>query len=56
MKPKVIRNEEEYAAARASVETLLDAAPSPAKEEQLGLWSARVERYVQEHFPMENTA
>lgn len=53
MKPKIIKTEEEYAEALACVESLMDARPGSAKEEELELWSLLVERYEQEHFPMD---
>jgi HTH-type transcriptional regulator/antitoxin HigA len=53
MKPKIIKTEEEHAAALARVESLMDAKPGSAKEEELELWSLLVERYEQEHFPVD---
>ena len=53
MKPKIIKTEEEHAAALARVESLMDAKPGTAKEEELELWSLVVERYEQEHFPVD---
>ena len=53
MKPKVIKTEEGYTAALARVESLMDANPGTAKEEELELWSLLVERYEVEHFPMD---
>ncbi len=52
MKPKIIKTEEEYAAALARVEALMDATPGSAREEELELWSLLVERYEQQHFPI----
>ena len=53
MKPKVIKTKREYAAALARVEALMDAKPGSPKEEELELWSLLVERYEQEHFPID---
>ena len=53
MKPKIIKTEEEHAAALARVESLMDAKPGSAKEEELELWSLLVERCEQEHFPVD---
>ncbi|MEI6819407.1 MAG: transcriptional regulator [Verrucomicrobiota bacterium] len=53
MKPKIIKTEEEYAAALALVETLMDAKAGSPKEEELELWSLLVERYEQEQFPID---
>ncbi len=53
MKPKIIKTEEEYTEALARVESLMDAKPGTAKEEELELWSLLVERYEQEHFPID---
>jgi HTH-type transcriptional regulator / antitoxin HigA len=52
MKPKILKTEEEYQAALACVESLMDAKPGTAKEEDLELWSLLVERYEQVHFPI----
>ncbi len=53
MKPKVIKTEPEYTEALARVEILMDAKPGSTKEEELELWSLLVDRYEQEHFPIE---
>ena len=52
MKPKVLKTEPEYTAALARVESLMEARPGTAREEELELWSLLVERYEQEHFPI----
>lgn len=52
MKPKIIKTEAEYSAALARVESLMNAKPGSAKEEELELWSLLVERYEEEHFPI----
>ena len=53
MKPKIIKTKEEYTAALALVETLMDAKAGSPKEEELELWSLLVERYEQEQFPID---
>jgi len=53
MKPKVIKTPEEHAAALARVESLMDAKPGTRLEEELELWSLLVERYEEEHFPID---
>ena len=52
MKPKILRTEEEYQAALACVNSLMDAKPGSAKEEELELWSLLVERYEEQRFPI----
>ncbi|HEY1173086.1 MAG TPA: hypothetical protein VGH19_17085 [Verrucomicrobiae bacterium] len=54
MKAKVIQTEQEYEAALAHVEKLMDAAPGSPKEDELELWSLLVEKYEEEHFPIES--
>lgn len=53
MKAKILKTEEDYQAALARVESLMDAKPGSAKEEDLELWSLLVERYEQTHFPID---
>lgn len=53
MKPKILKTEDEYQAALSRVESLMDAKPGSAKEEDLELWSLLVERYEQDHFPID---
>lgn len=52
MKPKILKTQEEYTAALALVETLIDAMPGSPKEEKLELWSLLVD-YEQEQFPID---
>jgi HTH-type transcriptional regulator/antitoxin HigA len=54
MKPRIIRTEKDYEVALKHMESLKDAAPDSAEEEDLELWSLLVDRYEQEHFPIEN--
>ena len=53
MKPKVIKTKREYSEALARVESLMDAKPGSAREEELELWSLLVERYEEDHFPID---
>jgi HTH-type transcriptional regulator/antitoxin HigA len=53
MKPKVIKTEAEHEAALAYVETLMDAEKGSDEEAELELWSLLVEKYEEEHFPIE---
>lgn len=53
MKPKILKTKEDYKEALTRVESLMDAKPGTAKEEELELWSLLVERYEQEHFPID---
>jgi HTH-type transcriptional regulator/antitoxin HigA len=53
VKAKILKTEVDYQAALARVESLMDAAPSSAKEEELELWSLLVERYEQMQFPID---
>jgi len=52
MKPKVIKTDEEHAAALAHMSTLMDAAPDSPEEEELELLSTLIERYEKEHYPI----
>jgi len=52
MKTKILKNEADYQSALARVESLMDASPGSAQEEELELWSLLVERYEQEYFPI----
>ncbi len=54
MKPKIIKTEEEYTNALTRVEALMDAKPGSPREEELELWSLLVERYEQEHYPIDS--
>ena len=51
--PKILKTEAEYSTALAKVESLMDANPGSKQEEQLELWSWLVERYEQEHHPID---
>ncbi len=53
MKAKILKTEKDYQAALARVESLMDAKPGSAKEEELELWSLLIERYEQAHFPID---
>ena len=51
--PKILKTKEEYEAALAHVAALMEAAPGTDAEEKLELWSLLVERYEQEHYPID---
>jgi HTH-type transcriptional regulator/antitoxin HigA len=51
--PKILKTASEYQQALRKVETLMDAAAGSSAEEDLELWSFLVERYEQEHFPID---
>lgn len=51
--PKIIRTEEEYQAALAHLETLMDAIPGSPEEDELDLFALLVEKYEEEHFPID---
>ena len=53
MKPKILKTKDEYEAALAHVEALMEAKPGSLKEEELELWSLLVERYEKAHFPID---
>ena len=53
MRPKVIKTEAEYEAALARVDALMDAPVGSPEEEELELWSVLVERYEDEHYPID---
>ena len=53
MKAKILKTEEEYEAALAYVETLMDAENGSPEEEDLELFSVLIEQYEQEHYPIE---
>ena len=55
MKPKIIRTESEWEAALQRVAALMEEEPEPgsAKGEELELLSLLVERYEDEHYPMD---
>lgn len=53
MKAKILKTREEYRAALARVESLMDAAPGSPEEQELDLWALLIERYEQEQFPIE---
>jgi HTH-type transcriptional regulator/antitoxin HigA len=53
MKPKILKTAAEHEAALAKVEALMDAPPGSKMEEELELWGLLVEKYEEEHFPIE---
>lgn len=50
---KPIRSEDDYDAALAELETLMDAEPGTAEEERLEVLSTLVWAYEQEHYPID---
>jgi len=53
MKAKILKTESDYQLALTRVESLMDAKPGTAKEDELELWSLLVERYEEGHFPID---
>jgi HTH-type transcriptional regulator/antitoxin HigA len=53
MKPKIIKNEADYQAALAYLETLMDAQPGTPEEEELELFAMLIETYEQAVFPID---
>ncbi len=51
--PKILKTQEEHEAALAYVSVLMDAAPGSEDMEALELWSLLVERYEEEHYPID---
>ena len=52
MYPRILHTEEDYEAALAHVETLMDADPGSPAEEELDLWTLLIENYEQAHHPI----
>jgi HTH-type transcriptional regulator/antitoxin HigA len=52
MYPKIIHTEEDYEAALAYVEGLMDADSGSPAEEELELWSLLIESYEEQHHPI----
>ncbi len=52
MRPKILKNEREYAAALRRVEDLWDAPKGSAKAEELELWAHLVDAYERERHPI----
>jgi HTH-type transcriptional regulator/antitoxin HigA len=53
MKPKILRTESEYEAALQRVDRLMDATAGTARADELELWTWLVERYEEEHYPVD---
>ncbi|MFA7257852.1 MAG: transcriptional regulator [Kiritimatiellales bacterium] len=53
MKAKIIKTEAECEAMLKRIEVLMDAAPGTPEEEELELLGLLVERYEQEHYPID---
>lgn len=52
IKPRVIKSEEDYQAALAHLESLMDAVPGSPEEEDLEVLAVLIETYEKEHFPI----
>lgn len=50
---KILKTEKEYEAALERIEALMDAPPGSAEEEELELLAMLVEKFEQEHYPIE---
>ncbi|MCJ7529879.1 MAG: ImmA/IrrE family metallo-endopeptidase [Anaerolineales bacterium] len=53
MTPKVIKSDTDHQAALAHLATLMNAAPSSPEGEELELFSILIEKYEEEHFPID---
>ena len=53
MTPKLIKTEAEHEAALARVDELMDAKAGSAQESELEVWSVLIEKYEEEHFPID---
>ena len=53
MKAKIIKTKKDYEAALKHVEALMDAPANSSKAEELDLWSLLVEKYEDEHYPID---
>ncbi len=56
MKPKIIKTEQDYEAALAIAESLMDASPGSPEEDTLELWSLLIEQYELKHYPIDAPA
>jgi HTH-type transcriptional regulator/antitoxin HigA len=52
MTARVLKSEAEYEAALAYIDTLMNAAPDSAEEEELSLFALLVEQYERENYPI----
>lgn len=53
MKPKILKSESDYEDALKVVDSLMDAEPGSADEDDLELWSMLVEQYESVHYPVD---
>ena len=53
MNIKIIKTESDYDAALERIEALMDAVPGSSEEEELELLAMLVEKYEQEHYPID---
>jgi HTH-type transcriptional regulator/antitoxin HigA len=54
MNIKILKNEAEYEAALVRMDALMDAATGSPEEEELELLAVLVEKYEEEHYPIEH--
>ncbi len=52
MKPRILQSPNDYRAALAQVEGLMDAAPGSQEEQALELWTLLIEDYESKHHPV----
>jgi HTH-type transcriptional regulator/antitoxin HigA len=50
---KIIKTQKEYNEALARIDVLIDAVPGSAQEEELELITLLVEKYEEDHFPID---
>lgn len=53
MKPRIIKTDEEHAAALAYMRTLMDAAPDSPEEDELELFASLIEQYEKQRWPID---
>ena len=53
MQPKILKTEKEYESALEIVSELMDASPGSPEEDSLDIWSLLVEKYEDEHYPID---
>ena len=53
MEARIIKTEQDYAAALTYVATLMDSEPGSPQEQELELFALLIETYEQEHFPID---
>ncbi len=53
MKPKILKTEKEYDAARARLAEIFDAEPGTPEGEEAELWAVLIEKYEEVHYPID---